>query len=209
MSSKERQTGTSSAHATNLQYTFSGFPPDRQLNCPECDYLLTGLPAAGACPECGLEYDAHTYVHIGNANDAEPGFFSVALGELFGYAFVVSIVLWFVDKWLFVAGILITIAILAVAMFLDWGKLTAPAVIIVGPNQMRYRRPSGPFQSARWADIEQLRLRTPWFGEKSLMIRQKDGTRHTLQFPGKDHDDIAQIIEAIRRRNPALKGPGN
>ena len=32
-------------------------PPAR---CPECGYLLAGLPASGRCPECGWAYDART-----------------------------------------------------------------------------------------------------------------------------------------------------
>ena len=32
------------------------------MNCPMCDYPLTGLPATYACPECGFEYDAETRV---------------------------------------------------------------------------------------------------------------------------------------------------
>lgn len=32
-------------------------------HCPRCDYSLEGLPAAHACPECGLRYDEHSFVH--------------------------------------------------------------------------------------------------------------------------------------------------
>src|SRR5690242_10129098 len=36
--------------------------PDR---CPDCGYLFTGLPDAGTCPECGIEYDPETIVLYG------------------------------------------------------------------------------------------------------------------------------------------------
>lgn len=45
--------------------TFTGFPPSGHMNCPMCDYPLTGLPAAHACPECGFRYDENTRVWVG------------------------------------------------------------------------------------------------------------------------------------------------
>lgn len=41
---------------------FTGFPPSGITLCPRCDYELTGLPIVGACPECGLRYDAESQV---------------------------------------------------------------------------------------------------------------------------------------------------
>lgn len=32
----------------------------RPRKCPDCRYLLRGLPATCRCPECGFEYDPHT-----------------------------------------------------------------------------------------------------------------------------------------------------
>lgn len=37
---------------------------DRLEQCPRCDYPLDGLPDDYACPECGLRYDEHSFVHV-------------------------------------------------------------------------------------------------------------------------------------------------
>ena len=38
-------------------------PPPRR--CPQCGYLLAGLPGVGRCPECGWAYDGRTLVLLG------------------------------------------------------------------------------------------------------------------------------------------------
>ena len=38
-------------------------PPEK---CPECGYLLRGLPAVGRCPECGWAYDGEQIVLYGH-----------------------------------------------------------------------------------------------------------------------------------------------
>jgi len=45
----------SASHQSETKFT--GFGPGGDVLCPQCDYLLLGLPPAGACPECGCHYD--------------------------------------------------------------------------------------------------------------------------------------------------------
>lgn len=40
-------------------------PPAPPKKCPQCGYLLRGLPAQGRCPECGWAYDANVLVLYG------------------------------------------------------------------------------------------------------------------------------------------------
>lgn len=37
--------------------------------CHHCDYDLMGLPAQGACPECGAIYDKHSSYRMSHASD--------------------------------------------------------------------------------------------------------------------------------------------
>jgi hypothetical protein len=43
--------------------------PLRLDRCPDCGYLLTGLPAEGLCPECGFAYNAEMIVLYGWAGE--------------------------------------------------------------------------------------------------------------------------------------------
>lgn len=42
---------------------------DQPLQCPQCAYDLTGLPAGRACPECGLTLLPQTQVFLGRRGD--------------------------------------------------------------------------------------------------------------------------------------------
>jgi hypothetical protein len=42
--------------------------PLRLDRCPDCAYLLTGLPASGVCPECGFQYSGEMIVLYGWAS---------------------------------------------------------------------------------------------------------------------------------------------
>jgi hypothetical protein len=50
---------------TSAEHEHDTTDPLRMDRCPDCGYLLTGLPERGVCPECGSAYDEQMIVLYG------------------------------------------------------------------------------------------------------------------------------------------------
>lgn len=134
--------------------------PDR---CPDCGYLLTGLPEKGQCPECGQRYDsAETIVLFGRTRSASTAGTIIAgtagCVGCFGLWLLTSFVLWHVLVMLrlhpSIAGVLAACVPL-VLLFRYLSRLTST------------RWPAPDTQPADPSALMQLRLSSEGFGLRS------------------------------------------
>lgn len=190
---------TASSHESPIPFT--GFPPSGHMNCPQCKYMLKGLPSPHACPECGLEFDNDTYVFIDKTPDPESSPFMVLLVEMSPYLLLVLIALWFVDVMKFAIAILILMLLFAVIVKREWRFLNSPRLVVVGPERLSYRDPGGEMVHLPWTAIQRVSVQRPFGFRKRIEIRPTDGPAQSIKFPRRSKDNkIDGAADAANRR---------
>jgi hypothetical protein len=130
--------------------------------CPDCSYDLRGQPRTEYCPECGSQYDEHTFDIIGRAYAAKRW----ALHEL-GTAIAIMAfgALLMGSGWLH-GGLFRMAAGGALLLFSLWASATFIWM-------MRYRQ---PIAHRVQVVVEQLGLRCPQFKPMGLLLEWKHDT---------------------------------
>lgn len=177
---------------------------DRLTTCPRCDYSLEGLPAAHACPECGLRYDEHSFVHVERrGRGVAVGFavwislfqlgkevirFQKGAGSFDWSALAIAVGVWALCGWYIVRT---RRGALRIAVLPEGILLHAPP-----------RRP----QLVRWSLIDAVEAGGP--GNRHVRIFGPELPRLTLMkrtWGGKQTDELARRIREAMTR---YKSPG-
>ena len=130
--------------------------------CPECGYVMAGLPAVGRCPECGWGYDESTVVLYGRAVESVEGARPESRFEPV-VATVLIAVLTFVGVFMAVDNLVITViasvGVAGGAFAVAWRRRLTPSApreqVRLTPDGYARRRGFGPVQVEPWtADVE-------------------------------------------------------
>ncbi|MCG3128536.1 MAG: hypothetical protein CHACPFDD_03425 [Phycisphaerae bacterium] len=138
-------------------------------NCPDCGYLLRGLPATHACPECGYAYTAD--MEIAGVRRARLGLW--VLGLIIVWRTLAVVALSVERRW---ANTAFEAAVLAV-LVLGWGAwrrrgrsraivLTREHLIERADGVERQRVPRSAIWSVEWQ-----------LSTGDIVMRDRDGTR--------------------------------
>ncbi len=133
--------------------------------CPECGYVMAGLPAVGRCPECGWGYEESTVVLYGRAVESVEGarpestpewavLGSVAVGCLI--AATVSLA---TDGSAVAVAAAAAVGVAGAVFAYAWQRRLAPSApreqVRLTPAGYARRRGFGPVQVEPWtADVE-------------------------------------------------------
>lgn len=174
--------------------------------CPACGYSLEGLPAAHACPECGLLYDEHSFLHV------EPLGRGIAVGLtalVSLLALVVAILLPTTSAGPIGPNPLVIIAVVWVLFGLYMLRTRHRAVrIAVLPEGILLHAPPRRPQLIVWEQISSVESGFP--GHRYLRIYGPNLLSITLikRFGrGKETDELARRIrEAMNRYGSAEEG---
>lgn len=188
--------------------------------CPDCGYLLTGLPEHGVCPECGLAYDREMIVLYGRPAGRLIGMM-VPAGLPVDIMPIIPVALIALAIPLLVslvghAGLLIGMLTACVAGAGYLWRRRAASRGMPGPMQLRLcregfalRRGLGPAAIQRWSPEDCIRVVPPYFAGKRPVQRYVCWIAHAevLGFPSGRVDDIqvsfegtAETAEQIRKQ---------
>jgi hypothetical protein len=163
---------------------------DRRLLpcCPECEYDLTGLPAAHYCPECGFEFKAETVAFRGQR---PRGVVFSILGALATLWVVVSaaaalVTDRFIDPCTICLGVAIGLA------WWHWWRRRAPHYILLTRNELLYRERSRVKRRWKWSDVGYAEYST--LGRCIYVFDRENHRIGDIPYVGQEHAARAAAI---------------
>lgn len=174
----------------------------RIADCPVCQYSWDGLPDAGRCPECGLEFDERSRSWIQPKS-------SVYLLILTFEAAALVLVL------IFVLGSNVRMMSLFIAMFIAVSIVGTSIGALIGHYKKLRARLfvltdgivicGGPFDSTQvvnWPDVRRAYKTKRWAGHCLIIETTSWGVMHRLAWVRGDAAD--EIVRAIHAHAPHL-----
>lgn len=173
---------------------------DRLEQCPRCDYSLEGLPAAHACPECGLAYDEHSFRYIQRPWRGWLVMYGVifALGAA-GKVLEISRLGPPSAEWFGPVGLLLVFGIMAFSAY----RISKRGMFVVAilPEGIHYEQPPHDSKLVRWEKITAISAGSP--GNLRVMARVRRSMPLVLMtrfWRHRDTDAFAARVLACRER---------
>lgn len=174
--------------------------------CRRCEYLLTGLPATGICPECGSSYDERSLILYGHGVGPRANPLRKALRGLFLLLWPIACLITAEEfensrdpqTALMLLFLIVVPPLAAYWVFNKW-------LVRQFDEQIRLM-PEGVSQTARnagllpWENAERVPL-TPWRQVRVVRVRSRRGKRLRVTIRARAHwwQGSKTVVDAIVR----------
>lgn len=174
------------------------------MNCPQCNYMLKGLPSPYACPECGFRYDEDTHVWTWSRKLSRNDLLIFIAVLTLSFIFAASRMLEFLGRYASVTRINVLLSIFWLLLtitgaFIMWRVHRYPPLTVIAPDGITHRSLLSRHRRIPWHEIAEITLERGR-RDQDAQLALKSGNNRVIRSTLADGAHARSFVEAAQRR---------